>query len=51
VQGLQVELFGGLGGDEAHGRPLYRFGDGLRIAVVVFVALEPRVIMMISLCH
>jgi len=29
---IQVEL--------AHGRPLRRFGDGLRIAVVVFVALE-----------
>src|SRR3974377_338775 len=40
VQGLQVGVFGGLGGDEAHGRALHRFGDGFRIAVVVFVALE-----------
>src|SRR5215471_7018867 len=40
VQGLQVELFLGLGGDEAHGRTLDGFGDGLRIAVVVFVTLE-----------
>ena len=40
VQGLQVELFSGLGGDKAHGRPLHGLGDGLRIAVVVFIALE-----------
>jgi hypothetical protein len=40
VQGLQVELFGRLIGDEAHGRPLDGFGDGFRVAEVVFVALE-----------
>jgi hypothetical protein len=40
VQGLQVELFGGLGGDEAHGRPLDGFGDGRGVALVVVVALE-----------
>src|SRR6201984_352759 len=42
VQGLQVELIGGLGGDELHGRALHRFGDRLGIARVVLVSLRIR---------
>src|SRR6201988_2326119 len=42
VQGLQVELLGGLGGDELHGRALHRFGDRLGIAKVVLLSLRIR---------
>jgi hypothetical protein len=42
VQRLQIELLGGLGGNEAHGRALHGFGDRLRIAEVVLVALQVR---------
>src|SRR5215510_12342583 len=40
MQRLQIELLGGLGGYEAHGRALHGFGDRLRIAEVVLVALQ-----------
>ena len=39
MQRLQVELVGGLGRDELHRRALHRFGDRLRIAVVVLLSL------------
>ena len=48
VEREKIALLGRLDGNEVHGGPLHRLGDGLGIAVVV---LEPRVIMMISLCH
>jgi len=35
MQRLKVELLGGLGGDELHGRALHRLGDRLGIAIVV----------------
>jgi hypothetical protein len=38
MQRLQVELIGGLGGDEFHGRTLHRLGDRLRIAEIVFLS-------------
>jgi hypothetical protein len=40
MQRLQIELLGRLGGNEAHGRALHGFGDRLRIAEVVLVALQ-----------
>jgi hypothetical protein len=36
---LQVELIGGLGGDEFHNRALHRFGDRLSIAKSLFCPL------------
>jgi hypothetical protein len=42
VQGLQVELFGRLGGDKAHGCALDGLGDGFGVAEVVLVALGER---------
>jgi len=51
VEREKIALLGRLDGNEVHGGPLHRLGDGLGIAVVVLVTLEPRVIMMISLCH
>jgi hypothetical protein len=51
MQRQQIALLGRLDRNEFHGRSLHRLGDRLRIAVVVLVSLEPRVIMMISLGH
>ena len=42
MQRLQVELVGGLRGDELHGRALHRLGDRLRIAKVVLLSLRVR---------
>src|SRR5258708_3321403 len=42
VQSLQIELLGGLGGNELHRRPLDRLGDRLRVAEVVLLALRVR---------
>src|SRR5436190_12558073 len=39
MQRLQVELLGGLRGDELHGRALHRLGDRLRITEVVLLSL------------
>ena len=39
VHGLKVQLIGGLGRDELHRRALHRFGNGLRVAEVVLLAL------------
>jgi hypothetical protein len=40
VQRLQVELIGGLGRDELHGRALHRLGDGFRISEVILLSLR-----------
>jgi hypothetical protein len=40
VQSLQVELIGGLGGDELHRWPLHRLGDRLCITEVVLLSLR-----------
>jgi hypothetical protein len=40
VQRLQVELVGGLGRDELHGRALRPSGDRFRVAIVVLLTLE-----------
>jgi hypothetical protein len=40
VQRLQVELIGGLAGNELHRGALYRFGDRLGIAEVVLLPLR-----------
>jgi hypothetical protein len=40
MQRLQIELIGGLRGDELHARALHRFGDRLRIAEVVLLPFE-----------
>ena len=37
MQRQQIALLGRLDGNEVHGGPLYRLGDGLGIAVVVLV--------------
>jgi hypothetical protein len=42
IQREQIALFGRLDRNEVHGGPLHGFGDGLGIAVVVFVSLEKR---------
>ena len=42
VNGLQVELIAGLGGDEPHRRTLHRFGDRLRIAEVILLSFAVR---------
>jgi hypothetical protein len=42
VQRLQIKLLGCLGGNELHRRPLDCFGDRLRIAEVVLLALRVR---------
>jgi hypothetical protein len=42
VYRLQIQLLLGLDGHEAHRRPLYSFGDGLRINVIAFVRLYER---------
>ena len=39
VQGLQVELIDGLGGNEPHSWALHRLGDGLGITEVVLLSL------------
>lgn len=40
MQRLQVELVGGLGCDELHGRALDRLGDGFRISEVILLSLR-----------
>ena len=40
VQCLQVELVRSLGGDESHGRALYRLGDCFGVAKVVLLPLR-----------
>ena len=40
VEREKIALLGRLDGNEVHGGPLHRLGDGLRIAVVVLVTLE-----------
>src|SRR6476661_570715 len=40
VNRLQVELIGGLNGNETHRRPLHSLGDGLGIQIVVLVGLD-----------
>jgi hypothetical protein len=40
VQRLQVELIGGLGRDELHGRALDSLGDGFRISEVILLSLR-----------
>src|SRR6202047_2487887 len=40
VQRLQVELVGGLGRDELHGRALDSLGDGFRITEVILLSLR-----------
>jgi hypothetical protein len=42
VQGLQIKLLRRFGCHKVHGGPLYRLGNGLSIAVIVFMALEER---------
>jgi hypothetical protein len=42
MEGLEIALFGGFNGNEAHRRALDSFDDGFRIAVVVLVTLEKR---------
>src|SRR6516165_6663388 len=42
MQGLQIELVGGLGGDELHRRTLHRLRDRFRIAVVILFAFGIR---------
>jgi hypothetical protein len=42
MERLQVELAGGLGCDELHGRTLHRLGDCFRIANVVLLSLRVR---------
>jgi hypothetical protein len=42
VQGLQVELLDGLGGDESHRRTLHCLGDCLAIAEIVLLSLAVR---------
>jgi hypothetical protein len=42
MQGLQVELVGGLGRDKFHRRALHRLGDRLRIAEIVLLPLAVR---------
>src|SRR4051795_3628034 len=40
VQRLKVELIGGLGRDELHGRALDSLGDGFRISEVILLSLR-----------
>ena len=40
MQRLQVELVGGLGGDELHGRALHCLGDRLRVSIVVLLTFR-----------
>jgi hypothetical protein len=40
VQRLKVELIGGPGRDELHGRALDRLGDGFRISEVILLSLR-----------
>jgi hypothetical protein len=40
VQRLKVELIGGLGRDELHGRALDSLGDGFRVSEVFFCPFE-----------
>ena len=40
VQRLKIELIGGLGRDELHGRALHRLGDGFRISEVILLSLR-----------
>src|ERR1700758_2264036 len=42
MESLQIELIFCLDGNETHVLPFHGFGDGLRIAVVVFVGLHER---------
>jgi hypothetical protein len=42
VERLQVELVGGLGRDELHGRALHRLGNRFRIAIVVLLTFGIR---------
>ena len=42
MQRLQIELLGGLGRDELHGRTLHRFRDRLGIAIVVLFTFAIR---------
>src|SRR5262249_25349537 len=42
VQRLQVELLGGLGRDELHGRTLHRLGNRLGVAEVILLPLRIR---------
>jgi hypothetical protein len=42
VQRLKVELIGGLGRDELHGRALDSLGDGFRISEVILLSLRIR---------
>jgi hypothetical protein len=42
MERLQVELVGGLGCDELHGRTLHRLGDCFRIAKVILLPLRIR---------
>jgi len=39
MQRLQIELVGGLGGDELHRRTLHRLRDRFRIAIVILFTL------------
>ena len=40
MEGLQVELLGGLGRDELHRRALHRLGDRLGVAEVILLSLR-----------
>ena len=40
VQRLKIELIGGLGRDELHGRALHRLSDGFRISEVILLSLR-----------
>ena len=42
MQRLQIELLGGLGRHELHGRTLHRLSDRFRVAIIILFALAIR---------